>query len=341
MATPVLLLTNLSTAAGAYGLSVNGNSPNAPAIGSGNSSSAAGSVGLRGLSVGGVGVLGIHTAPSGDDGGVAGNTRSTSLLAKGVYGLVTSTSPGAGSAGVRGENNGTGENGFGVWGSQNGFGWGVYGTAPRGRGVSGFSSSGDGVVGFSPSVVGVVGTSTSGDGIVGESSTGLAGHFFGDVTVTGTLTKGAGAFKIDHPLDPARKYLQHSFVESPDMMDVYNGNATTDGNGFATVKLPAWFQALNRDFRYQLTSLSGLQDVAVAKEIAHNRFTIQSEKPHARVSWQVTGIRHDAYANAHRIKVVVPKSGADAGKYLHPELYGQSKAKGIDWKSAQGNVARK
>jgi hypothetical protein len=46
------------------------------------------------------------------------------------------------------------------------------------------------------------------------------------------------------------------------------------------------------------------------------------------VSWQVTGIRHDVYANAHRIHVVVPKGDAD-GKYVHPELYGEPLSKSV------------
>ena len=50
----------------------------------------------------------------------------------------------------------------------------------------------------------------------------------GNVDVIGTLSKGGGSFKIDHPLDPANKYLYHSFVESPDMKNMYDGNVTTD-----------------------------------------------------------------------------------------------------------------
>ena len=42
------------------------------------------------------------------------------------------------------------------------------------------------------------------------------------------LSKSIGTFKIDHPLDPANKYLSHSFVELPDMMNIYNGNVMTD-----------------------------------------------------------------------------------------------------------------
>ena len=151
-----------------------------------------------------------------------------------------------------------------------------------------------------------------------------------------TLTKGAGAFRIDHPLHPTSKYLQHSFVESPDMKNVYDGNVTTDGKGFATVALPDYFQALNRDFRYQLTVIGAkpgqFVEAMVVKEIVHNRFTLETSKPNVKVSWQVTGIRHDRYANAHRIQVVVPKTETGKGKYLHPELYGKAKSAGIGYR---------
>ncbi len=60
----------------------------------------------------------------------------------------------------------------------------------------------------------------------------------GGLSITGNISKGGGSFKIDHPLDPENKYLYHSFVESPDMMNIYNGNAVTDGRGYATIALP-------------------------------------------------------------------------------------------------------
>jgi hypothetical protein len=47
------------------------------------------------------------------------------------------------------------------------------------------------------------------------------------------------------------------------------------------------------------------------------------------VSWQVTGIRHDAYANAHRIRTVVRKAAAEQGRYLHPELFGLPRSLGV------------
>jgi hypothetical protein len=158
---------------------------------------------------------------------------------------------------------------------------------------------------------------------------GYAAQLNGDVEVIGNLSKSGGSFKIDDPIDPAGKYLSHSFVESPDMMNVYNGNVVTDANGLATIQLPEWFDSLNRDFRYQLTSIGQHSDAWVETEIANNQFTIRTEKPGVKVSWQVTGIRQDAWANAHRIPVEQEKPAAEKGLYLHPELFGHAGEDGI------------
>jgi len=168
--------------------------------------------------------------------------------------------------------------------------------------------------------------SPAGSGIVAEnlsaSGNNYAAYLDGNVHITGTLSKSTGMFKIDHPLDPANKYLSHSFVESPDMMNVYNGNIRTDKRGRAVVVLPDYFEALNRDFRYQLTVIGQFAQAIVAKEISHNRFTIKTNRPGVEVSWQVTGIRHDAYADAHRIATEEMKPANEQGRYLHPELFG-------------------
>ena len=175
-----------------------------------------------------------------------------------------------------------------------------------------------------------------GDGIFAVAGSGIengyAGLFSGDVDVVGNLSKNGGSFKIDHPLDPANKYLYHSFVESPDMMNIYNGVVVLDGSGEAVVELPEWFGALNRDFRYQLTAVgSPGPDLYIAQEIENNSFRIAGGKPGLKVSWQVTGIRQDAWANAHRIPVEVEKSERERGYYLHPELYGAPEEKGMEW----------
>jgi hypothetical protein len=139
------------------------------------------------------------------------------------------------------------------------------------------------------------------------------------------MSKGGGSFKIDHPLDPARKYLYHSFVESPDMMNVYNGLVVLGRDGQARVELPDWFEALNRDFRYQLTAVGApAPNLHISSKVADGAFTIAGGNEGQEVSWQVTGIRQDAFANAHRIVVEVDKPAEDHGRYLHPELFGKS-----------------
>ena len=145
----------------------------------------------------------------------------------------------------------------------------------------------------------------------------------GNVDVIGKLSKGSGTFKIDHPLDPANKYLYHSFVESPDMKNIYDGVAELDGSGEAVITLPNWFQALNKDFRYQLTTIGGYAPVYIAQEVENNQFKIAGGRSGIKVSWQVTGIRQDAFANANPIQVEVEKAPADRGHYLYPEALGQ------------------
>lgn len=170
-----------------------------------------------------------------------------------------------------------------------------------------------------------------------QSFTSLAGQFNGDVQVQGNLSKTGGSFKIDHPQDPANKYLVHSFVESPDMMNIYNGNVFTDGNGEAVVQLPEYFQAENIDYRYQLTVLGTFAQAIVSKEIADNTFTIKTNMPNVKVSWQVTGVRNDIWAQKHRIVDVVDKA-ENRGKYLHPELYNLPETDRINYIPANKEV---
>lgn len=187
--------------------------------------------------------------------------------------------------------------------------------APTGNGV---------YYGLYTTVIGGTGVNYGVFAAAASGSNNYAGYFTGPVHVNGTLSKTAGAFRIDHPLDPGNKYLQHSFVESPDMMNVYNGNATLDPDGTAQVTLPRWFEALNRDFRYQLTALGAPgPNLHVAGEIEGNAFTIAGGEPGMRVSWQVTGIRQDAHARAHRIEVELDKPAHDRGRYLDPEAHGR------------------
>jgi hypothetical protein len=190
---------------------------------------------------------------------------------------------------------------------------------------------------------GVVGGVHAGSGtnraIYGSASGGssnYAGYFYGNAHVTGTLSKGGGSFKIDHPLDPENKYLYHSFVESPDMMNVYNGNVELDATGAAWVEMPDWFEAHNQDFRYQLTPIGAPgPNLYVAEEVQGNRFKIAGGAAGMTVSWQLTGVRHDRWAEANRIPVEEWKQDRERGLYLHAAAFGQPENRDIEYEELQ------
>jgi hypothetical protein len=158
-----------------------------------------------------------------------------------------------------------------------------------------------------------------------------AGDFQGNIFVGGALYGSAAVTSIDHPTDPANKYLLHSSVQSSDMKNIYDGVVTLDASGEAVIQMPEWFGALNRDFRYQLTCIGGFAPVYIAGEMANNQFKIGGGKEGMKISWQVTGIRQDAWAQAHRTPVELEKPDREKGFYLHPELYGAAEEQGMLW----------
>ena len=143
------------------------------------------------------------------------------------------------------------------------------------------------------------------------------------VDVQGALSKGSGSFLIDHPQDPKNKFLSHSFVESPEMRNMYYGQAETGSNKKAAIQLPDWWQALNgenkSEYNYQFTPIGEFCDFYVSSEIEGNKFEVTSDKANCRFSWMVSGIRHDAFAETHRVVVVENKTGDEIGKCRHEE----------------------
>src|SRR5215470_15138222 len=106
------------------------------------------------------------------------------------------------------------------------------------------------------------------------------------------------------------------------MMNIYSGSVVTDASGLATVKLPDYFEVLNRDFRYQFTVVRQFPQAIVLQKVHHHSFDIETGKPGVEVSWQVTGTRQDAYAK----RTLYPRGSRQVrrgkGHYLHPELFG-------------------
>ena len=315
----------------------------------------------------------------GGDGTVVATNPSTYEYAFALHGIISSTSPGPYSAAVRGHNNGTGASGIGVWGSQDGSGWGVYGTSVSGIGVRGYASApsgttygvygesasqdGRGVFGdatatsggafgvygrsASPSGAGVFGlaaasgaafgvggvtysTASSSYGVIGGEPSGGAGHaVFADGTLAATGTK---SFQIDHPLSPETHYLNHFCTEGPEPYNVYRGTVVLDANGEAWVQLPDYFEAINRDPSYHLTAVGApMPNLHVAVKIQNNRFKIAGGAPGKEVSWRVEAIRNDLWVQRYGYQTEQEKEDAIKGKYLHPELYGQPKERGIHY----------
>jgi hypothetical protein len=278
--------------------------------------------GVRGFTSNGTGVYGIHAGNTGTTPGVRGDTNSTDTDASAVYGLVTSASPGVRSAGVRGQNNATNGYGTGVYGvnagpgdgltglSHGGYGvegtgdigvrgtsnssslssmgvegigttYGVYGEAFNGVGIYGFSTGHQGVEGVSSSSRGVDGESTNGPGVYGQSTNGYAGDFIGNVLISGNLLVGGGCTGC------SGAQLRIAGKQAT----MFNGNVRTNRAGFATVRVPRGFDAKARSVRYQLTIVGTLGwNARVAKQIQNGRFTIQTDRPRVRVSWQVSAV---------------------------------------------------
>ncbi len=164
----------------------------------------------------------------------------------------------------------------------------------------------------------------------GPGGTQFAGYFQGDVHVAGTLSKSSGTFKIDHPLDPENMTLSHSFVESPEMLNVYSGVVTLDEIGGANIELPRYFETLNTDFRYQLTPIGApMPTLFVSNEVVGNTFRIDGGEPGMRVSWEVSGVRQDPSALHRPVIVEQLKAPEQRGRYLDPDAYGLDRSRAI------------
>lgn len=267
--------------------------------------------GVWGSASAGTGVVGQGTT------GMAGTSFSTN--GSGVRGVANS---GADAAGVAGSSTA----GFGVSGTGK---VGVEGTTADGQNYGRLGQASTGAQGISSvnNGTGVMGRADTGAlafGVWGRSTNGWAGYFSGDVQVTGALGSTAAGFLVDHPQDPTGRLLGQAYVASHEMLSTYSGNVTTDADGRATVQLPGYVSALNEDFRYQLTVLGGFAQAVVGQKVRDGRFTIRTSEPGVEVSWQVTGVRADAYARTHPFRAERDKKGALAGRLLRPDLHGRS-----------------
>ncbi len=300
--------------------------------------------------------LTVHTAGTGSAGEFnignatsSANAFESSTVGTGRAGYFTSTKVTATLPTLGATNAATGdsslgsntENGVAIKGAATGgFSVGVMGTGVQ-AGVFGYcgTTGGAGIYGRTGGGGGDISSGVRGDGngagtsavaafnnlgtaVYAQGNT--AGQFVGAVTINGSLNvTGSKNFKIDHPLDPANKFLVHAAVESSEMKNIYDGIITLGADGSATVTMPSYFGALNVEYRYQLTCIGGQAMVYVAEEMNQNHFKIAGGKPGMKVSWQVTGVRNDAGAVSNPLKTEVDKVGFEIGRYMNPEAYGK------------------
>lgn len=125
----------------------------------------------------------------------------------------------------------------------------------------------------------------------------------GNAWVRGTLTKGGGSFRIDHPL-PEKKdthYLYHSFIEGPKADLIYRGKINLI-NGIATVNIDevstmteGTFELLTRDVQCFVNNINGWD--LVRGNVVGNILTIESQNPNStdQISWMVVAERNDEW----------------------------------------------
>jgi hypothetical protein len=281
-----------------------------------------------------------------------GGTAATRLNSTSSGGAFWLTQNGSGS-GVRGDSpNGHGGvfttshvDRYGLFAQQNagspGSGAAIQGTGNENIGVRGESSASIGVWGGSTSGYGVYGISTDNAGVYAYSANSYAIYAGGGgayaAYVDGELYAASASaavksFRIDHPLDPAHKVLAHSCVESNERLTLYAGRVTTDSSGEASVDLPAWFDALNTDLRYQLTVIGSFAQAMVKSEVRGRRFVIATSEPATTVCWQLSGVRQDPYAKTHPLVVEAEKVGEERGRYLTPAAFGKPESAGVAWR---------
>ncbi|MGD9790699.1 MAG: hypothetical protein AB7Q00_12120 [Phycisphaerales bacterium] len=289
----------------------------------------------------GVGILGWASATSGETYGV--HAQSDSTGGRAILGWATATTGDA--WGVYGRSDstaGTGIDGYAT--AQTGLTTGVLGRSDSSTndatGVYGVAAA------LSGNVIGVWGAVQSpAEGATAVYATNYAenglgfGIFAACASVEGYAlyadgdigTSGNKAFMIDHPLDPENRILMHYCNEGPEPTNTYRGNIDLDSSGEATVELPDYFEAINRDPTFQLTPVGApMPTLYIADPVRNNRFRIAGGVPGASVSWAVTATRNDAWQKYRGAPKEIAKPDAWKGRFLSPRALGQPPEQGIN-----------
>jgi hypothetical protein len=124
----------------------------------------------------------------------------------------------------------------------------------------------------------------------------------GDIVISGSISKGSGSFKIDHPL-PAKAethHLVHSFIEAPQADNIYRGKINlVDGTATVNIDTEAGmtegtYVLLNTNTQCFTSNESGW--TAVKGSVSGNTLTITAQESCTdTISWIVIGERKDPH----------------------------------------------
>lgn len=186
--------------------------------------------------------------------------------------------------------------------------------------------------------IGTVGLAPAKGGVVADGDAAGVQASGGENAIVAEAARGTAVIAVahqsdDHPQRPSEQFLRHVALESDDRRTIYDGEATLDRAGAATVELPRWFASVNTRPRYQLTALGRpAPDLHVAGDDEKRAsFRIAGGAPGQRVCWRVTAVRADAWAKAHPFRVEVDKDRITRGKYLNPVELGAPEQHGLLW----------
>jgi hypothetical protein len=162
------------------------------------------------------------------------------------------------------------------------------------------SFSGDTNTGLYSSAADNIGFATGGTARAFMSATQF--NMTGNGVFSGSISKGSGSFKIDHPLPEKAEthHLVHSFVESPQADNIYRGKVDLV-DGSATVNIDdaagmteGTYVLLNTNTQCFTSNESGW--TAVKGSVSGNILTITAQESCSdTISWMVVGERHDQH----------------------------------------------
>lgn len=314
-----LTITGPNSGSGSYALKASITSPNGTntaIIGEDAQPVGTSGVGVSGTSINGYGVQGISTnALGGYFRTYAAGAGQAAVYALGGDWSTTSQAiyaqaSGTNTIAVQISAPGTGATGLQVGGGLKGLVVSANNTTGTTYGIMSSCNSNNCTAVYASAPAGQTSLYASSNATVGGNLIVNGTGYFG-----GYISKPGGGWRIDDPEAPETGFLNHGFVESDLMKNVYDGSVVLDSNGRGTIDMPSWYPKVNKNGRL-------FADDVTKTKLSEGRWTV-SGKPGQVVDWFIIATRDDAWTRANQPQTHIKKSPGQVGKYMHPELFGK------------------